>query len=147
MRRQRVPSPAPAAASQLERCGGSAQGIHSGPSSLGRRFCRSLHSHPGVGGPSIRACGHHLGARALPGAQLEPDNSTVIPLLPDLQIAEMSYPTKVVFGVGALARLGAQAERLKIRRPLLVTDAGVVKAGLAQPSLAELPRPVLAFQA
>jgi alcohol dehydrogenase class IV len=70
----------------------------------------------------------------------------VIPLLPDLQIAEMSYPTKVVFGVGALARLGAQAERLKIRRPLLVTDAGVVKAGLAQRSLDELSQARLAFQ-
>src|ERR1700694_1398960 len=58
----------------------------------------------------------------------------------------MSYPTKVVFGVGALARLGAQAERLKIRRPLLVTDAGVVKAGLAQRSLDELSRARLAFQ-
>jgi alcohol dehydrogenase class IV len=64
----------------------------------------------------------------------------VISLLPELQIAEMSYPTKVVFGVGALARLGAQAERLNIRRPLLVTDAGVVKAGIARRALEELSR-------
>jgi 4-hydroxybutyrate dehydrogenase len=50
----------------------------------------------------------------------------------DARITEMSYPTKVVFGAGALGRLPAQVERLKMKRPLVVTDAGVVKAGLAQ---------------
>jgi alcohol dehydrogenase class IV len=50
----------------------------------------------------------------------------------DARITEMSWPTKVVFGPGALQRLPAQVARLKMRRPLVVTDAGVVKAGLAQ---------------
>lgn len=50
----------------------------------------------------------------------------------DARITEMSYPTKVVFGAGALARLPAQVARLAMKRPLVVTDAGVVKAGLAQ---------------
>jgi alcohol dehydrogenase class IV len=48
------------------------------------------------------------------------------------RITEMSYPTKVVFGVGALARLPAQVERLRMKHPLVVTDAGVAKAGLAR---------------
>jgi alcohol dehydrogenase class IV len=46
------------------------------------------------------------------------------------RITEMSYPTKVVFGVGALARLPNQVQRLKMTRPLVVSDPGVVKAGL-----------------
>ena len=41
----------------------------------------------------------------------------------------MSWPTRIVFGPGALARLPAQVERLGMRRPLVVTDPGVVKAG------------------
>ena len=47
------------------------------------------------------------------------------------RVNEMSWPTKIVFGAGAIARLPAQVERLKMKRPLVVTDAGVVKAGLA----------------
>ncbi|MDY7228634.1 iron-containing alcohol dehydrogenase [Hyalangium rubrum] len=50
----------------------------------------------------------------------------------EARVTEMSWPTKIVFGVGALKRLPAQVERLKMKRPLVVTDAGVVKAGLAQ---------------
>lgn len=50
----------------------------------------------------------------------------------EARVTEMSYPTKVVFGQGALKRLPAQVERLKMKRPLVVTDAGVVKAGLAE---------------
>ena len=48
------------------------------------------------------------------------------------RITEMSWPTKVVFGAGALQRLPAQVSRLGMKRPLVVTDAGVVKVGLAQ---------------
>jgi 4-hydroxybutyrate dehydrogenase len=48
------------------------------------------------------------------------------------RITEMSWPTKIVFGAGALQRVPAQVARLKMKRPLVVTDAGVVKAGLAQ---------------
>ncbi|MGQ0506093.1 MAG: iron-containing alcohol dehydrogenase, partial [Myxococcaceae bacterium] len=49
----------------------------------------------------------------------------------EARITEMSWPTKIVLGAGALARLPAQVERLKLKKPLVVTDAGVVKAGLA----------------
>jgi alcohol dehydrogenase class IV len=48
------------------------------------------------------------------------------------RITELSWPTKIVFGAGALHRLPAQVARLNMKRPLVVTDAGVVKAGLAQ---------------
>ncbi|HKD39694.1 MAG TPA: iron-containing alcohol dehydrogenase [Myxococcaceae bacterium] len=51
---------------------------------------------------------------------------------PVQRITEMSYPTKVVFGVGALARLPSQVERLKMTNPLVVSDPGVVKAGLVE---------------
>lgn len=55
-----------------------------------------------------------------------------IPDMPVDRITEMSYPTRVVFGPGALQRVPAQVARLKMKHPLVVTDAGVVKAGLAQ---------------
>ncbi|TSC32131.1 iron-containing alcohol dehydrogenase [Corallococcus sp. Z5C101001] len=47
------------------------------------------------------------------------------------RVTEMAWPTRIVFGAGALQRLPAHAARLSMKRPLLVTDAGVVKAGLA----------------
>ena len=47
------------------------------------------------------------------------------------RVTEMAWPTRIVFGAGALQRLPAQTQRLNMKRPLLVTDAGVVKAGLA----------------
>ncbi len=49
----------------------------------------------------------------------------------ELGIVELSWPTRVVLGPGALARLPAHLARLGVSRPLVVTDAGVVKAGLA----------------
>jgi 4-hydroxybutyrate dehydrogenase len=48
-------------------------------------------------------------------------------------ISEMSFPTRIVFGPGALGRLPAELERLGVQVPLVVTDAGVVQAGLYAP--------------
>jgi 4-hydroxybutyrate dehydrogenase len=48
-----------------------------------------------------------------------------------LAITTMAWPTRIVLGPGALARLPAEVDRLRMRRPLVVTDRGVVKAGLA----------------
>src|SRR4051794_37118253 len=62
------------------------------------------------------------------------------------RITEMSYPTKVVFGAGALERLPAQLERLKSKRPLIVTDAGVVKAGIADKIYSVLRNAKVAFE-
>ncbi|MDQ3263939.1 MAG: iron-containing alcohol dehydrogenase [Myxococcota bacterium] len=62
------------------------------------------------------------------------------------RIIEMSFPTKVVLGPGALQRTPAQAQRLAMRRPLVVTDAGVVKAGLAEKLFAVLRKADLAYE-
>jgi 4-hydroxybutyrate dehydrogenase len=48
----------------------------------------------------------------------------------DRIISRMSFPCPVVFGPGALAELPKELSRLKMQRPLVVTDAGVQKAGL-----------------
>jgi alcohol dehydrogenase class IV len=57
---------------------------------------------------------------------------TFFDLPADLRVTEMSWPTRVVLGPGALARLPQHVRRLGIAKPLVVTDAGVVKAGLAR---------------
>jgi 4-hydroxybutyrate dehydrogenase len=41
-----------------------------------------------------------------------------------------NYPTRIVFGEGAIAELAAEARALGMKRALIVTDPGVVKAGL-----------------
>jgi 4-hydroxybutyrate dehydrogenase len=64
----------------------------------------------------------------------------------ELKITEMSWPTKIVLGPGALQRVPAQVERLKMKRPLVVTDAGVVKAGLAERLLTVLRDAKIAFE-
>jgi len=62
------------------------------------------------------------------------------------RIIEMSFPTKVVFGPGALQRTPAQVQRLGMKRPLVVTDQGVVKAGLAEKLFAVLRKADIAFE-
>ena len=47
------------------------------------------------------------------------------------RITVFSWPTRVLLGAGALRRLPEEVRRLGLHRPLMVTDAGVVKAGLA----------------
>jgi len=46
-------------------------------------------------------------------------------------ISVFSFPTRIIFGPGSLVRLREEIARLGMRRPLLVTDRGIVKAGLA----------------
>jgi 4-hydroxybutyrate dehydrogenase len=60
-------------------------------------------------------------------------------------IAVLSWPTRVVLGAGALARLGEEVRRLGMRRPLVVTDRGVVKAGIAEKIHTRLSEAGLAF--
>jgi alcohol dehydrogenase class IV len=43
-----------------------------------------------------------------------------------------SYPTRIVFGAGSAAQSGAEAKNFVSGRVLLVTDRGVVEAGLAK---------------
>ena len=48
------------------------------------------------------------------------------------QLVYWSFPTRVVFGVGAAAQTGQEAKRLGGTRALLVTDRGVIATGLAE---------------
>jgi alcohol dehydrogenase class IV len=43
-----------------------------------------------------------------------------------------SFPTRIVFGLGVSSRAGEEAQALGIKRMLIVTDAGVERAGLAR---------------
>lgn len=45
-------------------------------------------------------------------------------------MAIWSFPTRVVFGVGEVARTGEEAKSFGVKRALILTDAGVVRAGL-----------------
>jgi len=59
--------------------------------------------------------------------------------LPDSpRISVLSWPTRIVVGAGALKRLPEEVQRLGLQRPLVVTDAGVAKAGLVDRVLAVL---------
>ena len=46
-------------------------------------------------------------------------------------VRTVEVPTRMVHGPGAIGRLGEIVEVLGVRRPLLVTDGGVVGAGLS----------------
>jgi 4-hydroxybutyrate dehydrogenase len=52
-----------------------------------------------------------------------------LPAAPGITV--MSWPTRIVLGPGALARLGEEVARVGVRRPLVVTDPGVARAGIA----------------
>ena len=56
------------------------------------------------------------------------------------RISIFAFPTRIVFGPGALRELGAETGRLGMKRPLLVTDRGVVGCGLAGRVTAEAKR-------
>ena len=58
-------------------------------------------------------------------------------------VRSVDVPTRMVHGPGAVARLGELCRELGIARPLLVTDKGVLAAGLVEPALALLDDPVL----
>ncbi|RYY96750.1 MAG: 4-hydroxybutyrate dehydrogenase, partial [Comamonadaceae bacterium] len=47
-------------------------------------------------------------------------------------MALIQYLTQIQFEFGAIKLLPAECERIGIRRPLIVTDAGVRAAGILQ---------------
>ncbi|HCF61087.1 MAG TPA: alcohol dehydrogenase [Myxococcales bacterium] len=47
-------------------------------------------------------------------------------------ISEMSYPTTILLGPGAVARLGPQCKHLRFDRPLVITDKGIVESGVVE---------------
>jgi choline dehydrogenase len=53
-------------------------------------------------------------------------------------VRSVELPTRLVHGPGAIARLRELTYELGVRRPLLVTDPGVVGAGLAEEALRQL---------
>ena len=53
-------------------------------------------------------------------------------------VRSVEVPTRLVHGVGAIARLGETLRELGVARPLLVTDPGVAAAGLAERALEHL---------
>jgi choline dehydrogenase len=58
-------------------------------------------------------------------------------------VRTVEVPTRIVHGAGAIARAGELVTELGVTRPLLVTDKGVVAAGLADATLAHLENAVL----
>jgi 4-hydroxybutyrate dehydrogenase len=51
---------------------------------------------------------------------------------PNMATAVWSYPTRIVFGAGSAAEAGRETKNFVPSRVLLVTDAGVLQAGLAR---------------
>jgi choline dehydrogenase len=58
-------------------------------------------------------------------------------------IRSVEVPARMVHGPGAVSRLGELTGEFGLKRPLVVTDAGVVGAGLADRALAQLNGAVL----
>jgi len=56
-------------------------------------------------------------------------------------MAMINYITQIQFGYGAIETLQAECDRLGITRPFLVSDAGVVAAGLVRTILSQLSKP------
>jgi choline dehydrogenase len=59
-------------------------------------------------------------------------------VLLDSVLRSYQSPTRMVHAIGAVKALGDEAKALGIRRPLLVTDQGIVKAGLLDEALTPL---------
>jgi len=58
-------------------------------------------------------------------------------------VRTVEVPTRFVHGPGAIAQLGELVRELGVQRPLLVTDKGVVAAGLAETALEHLDNAVV----
>ncbi len=109
----------------------------------GRGVRRPLRADARLGVPAVRARRHRVGAGALLRERLAPAAGYLRARIgrgpPVLRLAAMgeslvtwSFPTTIVFGVGAVATVGDHVKRLGARRALLVCDAGVVKVGIAE---------------
>ena len=61
---------------------------------------------------------------------------TVLTMSPN--VSTFSVPTRIVFGEGASAEAGRELAALGARRVLVVTDQGLVRAGLVQPICGQL---------
>ena len=58
-------------------------------------------------------------------------------------ITRFSFPNRIIFGDGARAELPAELARLHVRRPLVITDQGLVASGLVAEVSANLNDPAI----
>src|SRR5829696_3955626 len=104
-------------------------------------YSRALPGPPPPRLPKVRA-GLHAGVRLdIAGHQREPDTQRERGGRMSVEVETVrtvEIPTRMVHGPGAIRRLGEIVEELGVRRPLLVTDGGVVAAGLAEMALERL---------
>lgn len=57
---------------------------------------------------------------------------------PAVALATFTFPNRILFGEGARNALAAELKRLGVKRPLVVTDAGVLETGMADQVVAGL---------
>ncbi|MBK8172136.1 MAG: iron-containing alcohol dehydrogenase [Sandaracinaceae bacterium] len=55
-------------------------------------------------------------------------------------VVAWTFPTRILFGEGATIEIGTEAKRLNGTRALIVTDPGIVAAGLIQPIITALEK-------
>jgi 4-hydroxybutyrate dehydrogenase len=69
------------------------------------------------------------GAATFARGRMPTENGSV-DVAPALVAGTFTFPTRVLFADGARSALAAELARLEVKRPLVVTDAGVLAAGL-----------------
>ncbi|HXI44060.1 MAG TPA: iron-containing alcohol dehydrogenase, partial [Bryobacteraceae bacterium] len=47
-----------------------------------------------------------------------------------MNLSTFSFPTTIVFGAGSVSRLPDELKKRNVRRPLLVTDAGIERTAM-----------------
>jgi alcohol dehydrogenase class IV len=57
--------------------------------------------------------------------------------------ALFTFPNRILFGEGCRASLGAELDKLGVRRPLIVTDSGLASSGLVRDVVAALGEPAV----
>jgi len=62
-----------------------------------------------------------------------------------MSISYFSFPTRIIFGPGAIQQLGPAATELGCKRPLFVTDRGIIASGLVDRVLNRAQIPVEIF--
>lgn len=58
-------------------------------------------------------------------------------------VSTFTFPTRIRFGAGAIEELLPELDRLGLRRPLIVTDVGVISAGLMDAIRGSIPEPTI----
>src|SRR5262249_53103179 len=115
IRRQGAPAAGDAAPGH-----GLAVGIERGARIVGTGVHRPLPPDPRLGVPAVRERGDPVGAGAVLRDHLKGCHMASV----------MSFPTRIVYGRGAIKELSNELKRAGATRPLLVTDKGLLQAGL-----------------